>query len=920
MKPVAYCKPNEANAKRAQAKSRPTCRVDNYGLARKNTLLSITERINRQCYDLYKVDRTEWLVNENESIGVQEKHKQELGIITQEFFKPSFKGAPEPLLDGPVVRKAVNISNSPVCCDAKVCNEKPKDSGAYKIHSLRNLLNNENVQLIDSKELQNRFKTAGSRITTRKYKVDKAKERTKTLNETRKKTPQEVLRACNRPKSQGKVKPPKMPWRENKNITPDIEQSTRPKAIKYKQTDTLLPINEDVRKFYERNKCVEPKRRLPVEPKKNQQNRNCENCLQKSVPTSELNNKKVIPQWKLGQELKAKVKLNDSNRKKSETAQKNWKNALNIKLDKMNKKLPVGNTKRRSSSHSNSSSSRSQSSSDPDKTPRPNYSSDPDKTPTPRSPRKPDRKRKPLTSSENRDLKETIFQNNRVESREQHNLKQTQKAIAQLENLGLFLDKIEKNVKPEDIFNEQAEVLKRKNIGILKQKERVEKETRAQVRDASKKDLMVNKKIVKGTNKQGNDPRYETKEIKQKLLLEDKIKQKDKIERTTKEKEKLEQKVLRQNKQKAKTENYTHELNSRRKILKNNKKVLIENKLIEIEQKDKIKNQIKEQVKDCRRVFVKIRQQGEHEAADANKENIKTEGKDCRGNKPKEHLEDLIKKILSSKRERNREEVDFDFESLNLEQLKRLIIKLKNIHIIKKQFSMGGIKTKSLKRLKKRSRKKLSEYKEESKEFNIPKEGLSGKFIKQKKAPIDGTENLKPIAYNVEKKKTAVVEGLRPMRPLFSNKEIDARRTELARQLPANLRKFCQKYIEQIIEHKLSTLAEADSSSSIVVRNLQIANEVQFAKIQPYPKLGIRREYDLSIISRELDCVLSLEAPNLRYERYSLCDTIQRFLFCLYFLLFIFILFIVFAEMNPIYWRWLLRRVKRFFFYRYSCC
>lgn len=764
------------------------------------------------------MDRTEWLINENEAIGVQEKHKQELGIITQEFFKPSFKGAPEPLLDGPVVRRAVNISNSHVCCDVKLCNEKPKYSGAYKMNSLKNLLNNENVQLIDSKELQNRFKSAVSRISTRKYKVDKAKERTKTPNETRKKTPQEVLRACNRPKSQGKVRPPKMPWRESKIVKPEMEQSSKPKAIKYKQTDTLLPINEDVRKFYERYKWVEPKRRLPVESKKNQQNRNCENCLQKKVPTSELNNKKEMPQWKLGQELKARVKLNDSNRKKSEISRKKWKNALNIKLDKMNKKLPVGNTKRKSSSDSNSNSSRSQSSSDPDKTPRPNYSSDPDKTPRPqtvilKSPRKPDNKRKPLTSSENRDLKETIFQNDKVESQEQHNSKQIQKAIAQLENLGLFLDKIEKDVNPEDVFNEQAEVLNRKNIGIVKQKERVEKETRTQVRDASKKDLMVNKKIVKGTKKQEKDPRSEIKEIKQKLLIEAKIKQKDKIEKATKEKEKLERKVLRQNEQKVKTEKESkaHELISRRKILKNNTKVLVENKLIVIEQKEKIKNQIKEQAKVYRRVFAKIGHQAEHEAADANKENIKTEGKDCVENKPKEHLEDLIRKILSSKRERNRE-VDFDFENLNLEQFKRLIIKLKNIHIMKKQISMGGIKTKSLKRLKKRSRKKLSESREKSKEFNIPKECLSGKF--------DKTENLKPVTYNVAKKKTAVVEGLRPMRPLFSNKEMNARRAALASEVPENLRLFCQTYIEQTIEHKLGTLAEADSSSSIVVRSM----------------------------------------------------------------------------------------------------
>ncbi|KAM8715602.1 hypothetical protein ACLKA7_002622 [Drosophila subpalustris] len=72
----------------------PKCKVDNYGLARKNSLIGIAQRLNARSECLREEKRTTWLTSEFERIGLESSHIQELGIDIHHFFDPDFDRTP----------------------------------------------------------------------------------------------------------------------------------------------------------------------------------------------------------------------------------------------------------------------------------------------------------------------------------------------------------------------------------------------------------------------------------------------------------------------------------------------------------------------------------------------------------------------------------------------------------------------------------------------------------------------------------------------------------------------------------------------------------------------------------------------------------------------------------------------------------
>lgn len=310
--------------------------------------MNIAGRIvgSRQTYKMYQTEKTEWLVIEGELIGVQQRFKDDLGMVVQKFFEPSYLGAPKPHAYTPVVLDAresqafaINSNGVPYF------SEQPK-TGAFKKTNFQNLLNTEQVTLIDSKELVTRLQTLVASATSR-HKVCKAKERTRSTLDTKRLSPQEVLRASNRPKSKANM----LPNQRKPRPAPDPASILKPRKIIYRQEQTPLPLNEDVLLFYNSNKAITRRPRIEAEL-------DTKKTLVQIEPV-----KKCVPKLKANlknAQIKKSVKNAENlNRKKAETERNVWKNAVNIKLDKMNKKLPVGHTK-------------SKSFEDPDRTPRPN--------------------------------------------------------------------------------------------------------------------------------------------------------------------------------------------------------------------------------------------------------------------------------------------------------------------------------------------------------------------------------------------------------------------------------------------------------------------------------------------------------------------------------------------------------------------
>ncbi|EDW11800.2 uncharacterized protein LOC6576367 isoform X2 [Drosophila mojavensis] len=341
MRYIACCarKSDEGKPKRSSSSGRPACRVDNYGLARKSTLMDIAARINRKTYKMYKTHNTEWLVVDGEQIGVQTKHKEELGMEMESFFRPSYPGAPQPSANSPVVvesRLTPNYSNFPHSnmntSTFGHIKDQPK-TGEFKKRNLDNLLNAEQVQLIDSKEVIERIQNFVKKVKD-KRKVCKSKERAGSPLQRKKLSPQEVLRSSNRPKSKTNI----LSDHKKQSFRPDAEPTSMQKSTKiiYRDEQMLLPLNKDILQFFNNSKLLSSRRETAAEMGRININ---------------LKLKRNVKQTK-----RTVRKTERINRKKLESASNVWRSAVSIKLDKMNKKLPVANSK---------------SYEDPDRTPRP---------------------------------------------------------------------------------------------------------------------------------------------------------------------------------------------------------------------------------------------------------------------------------------------------------------------------------------------------------------------------------------------------------------------------------------------------------------------------------------------------------------------------------------------------------------------
>ncbi|XP_017857110.1 PREDICTED: uncharacterized protein LOC108609846 [Drosophila arizonae] len=344
-------KSDEGKPKRSSSTGRPACRVDNYGLARKSTLMDIAARINRKTYKMYKTHNTEWLVVDGEQIGVQTKHKEELGMEMENFFRPSYPGAPQPSANSPVVvesRLTPNYSNFPHSnmntSTFGHIKDQPK-TGEFKKRNLDNLLNAEHVQLIDSKELIERIQNFVKKVKD-KRKVCKSKERARSPLQRKKLSPQEVLRSSNRPKSKTNI----LSDHKNQSFRPDAEPTSMQSSTKiiYKHEQTLLPLNKDVLQFFNNSKLLASRRETAAE-----------------VERIKINLK---PKRNVKQTKRTVRKSKRISRKTLENSSNVWRSAVSIKLDKMNKRLPVGNSKWKSYE-------------DPDRTPRPCGSSKSDLRP-----------------------------------------------------------------------------------------------------------------------------------------------------------------------------------------------------------------------------------------------------------------------------------------------------------------------------------------------------------------------------------------------------------------------------------------------------------------------------------------------------------------------------------------------------------
>ncbi|TDG44927.1 hypothetical protein AWZ03_008658 [Drosophila navojoa] len=440
-------------------------------------LLDIAARINRKTFKLYRTSKTDWLVADGEQIGVQTKYKEELGMEMESFFRPSYPGAPQPSAVSPAVvesRLTPNYASSPHSSmntsTFRHIGEQPK-TGEFKKRNLDNLLNAEQVQLIDSKEVIERIQNFVKKVKDRR-KVCKSIERTRSPLQGRKLSPQEVLRSCNRPKRKVNI----FADHKKQSFRPDDAEPTalqKPRQIVYNHEQTLLSALSRRENAAEMGQL-----KMHLKSKTNQ------------------NNTKIN---------RAERQAERINKKKLENASNVWKSAVSIKLDKMNKKLPVANSKWKSYE-------------DPDRTPRPYTADNKDFRPKIRDP-KVNESRTKLNAIK----KEPIENRKHIKDKgkQQHYIK-----IEKIKQVKVndWLEDTEMDTETDeqqrpDITNQKLKTAKKPEKSKEKVKKSIEKKT--EVEDKCKKQQQSEVKITKKeTNGEKEDSlEDDSEEAEQEYLL-----------------------------------------------------------------------------------------------------------------------------------------------------------------------------------------------------------------------------------------------------------------------------------------------------------------------------------------------------------------------------------------------------------------
>ncbi|XP_030377645.1 inner centromere protein A [Scaptodrosophila lebanonensis] len=102
---------NEATKIRLNRPAAPAkCKVNNYGLARKSSLMGITQKRKTPSYEVCEEDHTTWIKAPGEIIGVENKYIEQLGMDIKNFFNPVFER-----LDGtlePMAKESKMLANT----------------------------------------------------------------------------------------------------------------------------------------------------------------------------------------------------------------------------------------------------------------------------------------------------------------------------------------------------------------------------------------------------------------------------------------------------------------------------------------------------------------------------------------------------------------------------------------------------------------------------------------------------------------------------------------------------------------------------------------------------------------------------------------------------------------------------------------
>lgn len=198
-------------------RSRPKCKVEPYGLGRKNSLIGIAHRL--QTFNIECERSTTWVNTGMEIIGVETRHIKELGINIENFFNPVFeenapfgkiKNEQIPLETGIKRRSQENEEKSTL----KACNimnvSRPldllsnpigkKSSNVSISDKLTTLMGSGNVQEINYSEIKCKLRGRRAGVVPYNRVVKLHKEIPTSSKKIRKISSQSTLRACNRPK------------------------------------------------------------------------------------------------------------------------------------------------------------------------------------------------------------------------------------------------------------------------------------------------------------------------------------------------------------------------------------------------------------------------------------------------------------------------------------------------------------------------------------------------------------------------------------------------------------------------------------------------------------------------------------------------------------------------------------------------
>lgn len=200
---------------------RPRCKIEPYGLARKNSLVGIANRLSYQTYEVRSDKKTTWVTTDTDIIGVESCYIKQLGMDVQNFFKPEFQNNDSfiQLVKGranefiPVMEikrrseeremstlKGDDRLNALVPLTAPNQSIRRTSSKGVLSHKLVALMGSENVQEIDYTEVKEKVKEGFKRFSAlRPNKVVKVDNRSMCNQKTRKISPELVLRASNRP-------------------------------------------------------------------------------------------------------------------------------------------------------------------------------------------------------------------------------------------------------------------------------------------------------------------------------------------------------------------------------------------------------------------------------------------------------------------------------------------------------------------------------------------------------------------------------------------------------------------------------------------------------------------------------------------------------------------------------------------------